>query len=124
MDIESDTFSVSWAVSYRSKLNFCTQLVVECYGSSAYAGQHSGVVAMRDLKGIAEIEIKRGEAFIEPRCWQLVILVGEDNMRNLLRNIFEEEVHLDEDSIEMAFERFDDSLEESLFSTVSDPSLN
>lgn len=124
MNIESDTFSISWAVSYRTAMNLRAQLIVECYGSSAYTGEHSGVIAMRELKAVAELEIKRGEAFIEPSSWQQVILVGENNMRNLLRSIFEEEVHLDEDSIEVAFEKFDDLLEHSLFLEVSDPSLN
>ena len=125
MRIESnDTFALSWVTAYETPFDFEAQLVVECYGTVVHNGSAPILVATSNLKSVAQLSIKRGEAWIYQPRWQMVVLQGEDVMRDFVRNIMQGAMRMSEEEADIVVERVEESLNDGLSDLPSDPRLN
>lgn len=125
MRIESnDTFALSWVTAYETPFDFEAQLVIECYGSVVHNGSAPILVATSNLKSVAQLSIKRGEAWIYQPRWQMVVLQGEDVMRDFVRNIMRGSMRMSEEEADLVVERVDETLTDGLGEFPSDPRLN
>lgn len=125
MRIDSnDTFALSWVTAYETPFNFEAQLIVECYGSVVHNGSAPILVATSNLKSVAQLSIKRGEAWIYHPRWQMVVVQGEDVMRDFVRNIMRGSMHMSEEEADMVVDRVDETLCDGLSDHPSDPRMN
>ena len=125
MRIEStDTFALSWVTAYETPFDFEAQLVVECYGSVVHNDSAPILVATSNLKSVAQLSIKRGEAWIYQPRWQMVVLKGEDVMHDFVRNIMLGSMRMSEEEADLVVERVDETLNDGLGDIPSDPRLN
>lgn len=125
MRIDSnDTFALSWVTAYETPFNFEAQLVVECYGSVVHNGSAPILVATSNLKSVAQLQIRRGEAWVYQPRWQMVVLQGEDVMRDFVRNIMRGAMRMTEEEADMVVDRVDETLHEGLTDQSSDPRMN
>lgn len=125
MRIDSnDTFALSWVTAYETPFNFEAQLVVECYGSVVHNGSAPILVATSILKSVAQLQISRGEAWVCQPRWQMVVLQGEDVMRDFVRNIMRGAMRMTEEEADMVVDRVDETLQEGLTDQSSDPRMN
>lgn len=120
----NDTFALSWVTAYETPFDFEAQLVVECYGSVVHNGSAPILVATSNLKSVAQLSIKRGEAWIYQPRWQMVVLQGEDVMRDFVRNIMQGAMRMSQEEAELVVERVDETLNDGLGDFPSDPRLN
>ena len=125
MRIEStDTFALSWVTAYETPFDFEAQLVVECYGSVVHNDSAPILVATSNLKSVAQLSIKRGEAWIYQPRWQMVVVRGEDVMRDFVRNIMRGSMNMTDEEAEMVVDRVDETLSEGLSEIPPDPRMN
>lgn len=125
MRIDSnDTFALSWVTAYETPFNFEAQLVVECYGSVVHHGSAPILVATSNLKSVAQLQIRRGDAWVYQPRWQMVVLQGEEVMRDFVRNIMRGAMHMSEEEADMVVDRVDETLYEGLTDHPSDPRMN
>jgi hypothetical protein len=125
MEIGSnDTFALSWVTAYETPFNFEAQLIVECYGSVVHNGSAPILVATSNLKSVAQLSIKRGDAYIYHPRWQMVVLQGEDVMRDFVKNIMRGSMHMSEEEADMVVDRVDETLYDGLNEYPSDPRMN
>jgi hypothetical protein len=125
MRIDSeDTFALSWVTAYETPFNYEAQLVVECYANVVHNGSAPILVATSLLKSVAQLSIKRGEAWIYQPRWQMVVVKGEEVMRDFVRHIMQNSMHMSEEEADMVVERVDETLCDGLNSFDSDPRLN
>lgn len=120
----ADTFSVSWNTTYDTPFSFEAQFVVECYGSSSRNSTTAVMATASYLKAVAQLSVKRGEDInIRQQNWKIALVVGQDNMRDFIRDIVMDSMHLSEDDADEVLERLENTLDENSC-IESDPRLN
>lgn len=117
-----DTFSVSWIATYENPFNLEAQFIVECYEDICTSGLPE-VVSASNLKSVAQLSVKKGNPYLYHPDWRMALVVGENNMHDLIRTIVIDSMHLSLEEADTVIDRIDESLEEGL-GICSDPRLN
>ena len=121
---ESDIFALSWVTAYETPFSFEAQIIVECYGSVVHSDSSPILVATSNLKSVAQLQIRRGEAYVYQPRWQMVVVRGEDVMRDFVRNIMRGSMNMTDEEAEMVVDRVDETLSEGLSEIPPDPRMN
>ena len=99
-------------------------MLFRSYGSVVHHGSAPILVATSNLKSVAQLQIRRGDAWVYQPRWQMVVLQGEEVMRDFVRNIMRGAMHMSEEEADMVVERVDETLYEGLTDHPSDPRMN
>ena len=120
----TDTFSVSWNTTYDTAFNFEAQFVIECYASASRNATTAVMATASYLKSIAQLSFKRGEDIsIRQQNWNIALVMGQDNMRDFIREIVIESMHLSLEDADEVLERLEETLNENTC-IENDPRLN